>query len=62
MGEEQAGADLVGERPKVLVDQAGMMSRKTPGTARSPYQPTPKPSALTPVLASWARRLCSIRE
>ena len=42
--------------------QAGRMSRNTPGRAREPYQPTPKPSPLVSVTASRQRRAWATRE
>jgi hypothetical protein len=40
---------------------AGRTSRNTPGTLRSPYQPSPKPSPFTAFLASRLLWLCTIR-
>jgi len=42
--------------------QAGNTSRNRPGVPRSPYQPMPKPSALSALFALWASRLCSTSE
>ena len=39
---------------KFSSDHAGAMSRYTPGSARSPYQPMPKPSPLVSVFPSSA--------
>ncbi len=54
MGEEGPRPHLPAEIDEVLVRPGGEMSRYTPGSGRSAYQPIPNPSPLVSVFPSSA--------